>query len=67
MGVSYVIINFKCTYYLFITDAEDLLIGVVGLRELVSAPANMRIADLLITDIVRRYSNEVFGPAHFDN
>ena len=40
------------TYYLFVTDAEDRLLGVIGLRELVSAPAKMFIADFMITDIV---------------
>lgn len=40
------------TYYLFVTDDKGLLLGVVGLRELVTAPAKMPIADLTATDIV---------------
>lgn len=40
------------TYYLFVTDQEGLLLGVLGLRELVTAPTEMPIADLMTTDIV---------------
>lgn len=40
------------TYYLFVTDDADRLVGVVGLRDLVSAPANTLLADLMTTDIV---------------
>jgi magnesium transporter len=40
------------TYYLFITDGKDLLLGVVGLRELVTSPMGTNIADLMNTDLV---------------
>jgi len=40
------------TYYLFVTDDTGILLGVVGLRELVTAPASTPIADLMATDIV---------------
>ncbi len=40
------------TYYLFVTDETNKLLGVVGLRDLVSAPAAMPIADLMRRDIV---------------
>jgi magnesium transporter len=40
------------TYYLFVTGEEDLLLGVVGLRVLVSAPIETHIGDLMKTDIV---------------
>jgi magnesium transporter len=40
------------TYYLFVTDDEELLLGVVGLRELVTAPAEMLVGDLMIRDVV---------------
>lgn len=40
------------TYYLFITDENDLLLGVIGLRALVTAPSDTIIADLMSTDVV---------------
>ncbi len=40
------------TYYLFVTEAEGLLIGVIGLRELVTAPPDASISDHMRTDIV---------------
>jgi magnesium transporter len=40
------------TYYLFVTDKEELLLGVVGLRDLVSAPVSTSVADLMTTDLV---------------
>jgi len=40
------------TYYLFVTALDDRLIGVVGLRDLVTAPADTPIADLMTTDVV---------------
>ena len=40
------------TYYLFVVDDRELLLGVVGLRELVTAPEDRLIVDLMIKDIV---------------
>jgi magnesium transporter len=40
------------TYYLFVTDDEELLLGVVGLRVLVSAPVSTPVANLMTTDLV---------------
>ena len=40
------------TYYLFVTAQDDRLLGVVGLRDLVSAPAETHIADLMTTNVV---------------
>lgn len=40
------------TYYLFVTDDSDVLLGVMGLRELVTAPVDSRIADLMNTEIL---------------
>jgi magnesium transporter len=40
------------TYYLFVTALDDRLLGVVGLRNLVSAPVDTHIADLMATDVV---------------
>ena len=40
------------TYYLFVIDGAELLLGVVGLRDLVSAPADTSVAGLMTTDVV---------------
>ncbi len=40
------------TYYLFVTDEADRLAGVVGLRNLASSPPDVRMADLMETDLV---------------
>jgi magnesium transporter len=40
------------TYYLYVTGEDDLFLGVVGLRDLVSAPAETPIAELMTTDVV---------------
>lgn len=40
------------TYYLFIVDDQDYLYGVLGLRELVTAPEDQRIGDLMTEDVV---------------
>lgn len=40
------------TYYLFVVDDSELLLGVVGLRELVSAPGDTLISELMTQDIV---------------
>lgn len=40
------------TYYLFVTDEKDILLGVVGLRDLVSAAGDTPIAELMETNLV---------------
>jgi magnesium transporter len=40
------------TYYLFITDENNLRKGVIGLCELVTAPADDRMADRMNTEVV---------------
>ncbi len=40
------------TYYLFVTDDQDLLLGVVGLRTLVSAPEESLVENLMTEDVV---------------
>jgi magnesium transporter len=40
------------TYYLFVVDDEEALLGVVGLRELVSASGDMLVGELMIEDVV---------------
>lgn len=40
------------TYYLFVVDEEDRLLGVIGMRDLVTAPVKMPIAERMATDVV---------------
>jgi magnesium transporter len=40
------------TYYLFVVDELDRLLGVIGLRDLVTAPIDMPIEERMATDVV---------------
>lgn len=40
------------TYYLFVVDEAHRLLGVIGLRDLVTAPVKMPIAERMATDVV---------------
>lgn len=42
----------ESTYYLFVVDEVDRLLGVIGLRDLVTTPIDMLIADRMKTDVV---------------
>ena len=42
----------ESTYYLFVLDETDHLLGVIGLRDLVTAPVSMRVAERMTTDAV---------------
>jgi magnesium transporter len=42
----------ESTYYLFVLDENDRLIGVIGLRDLVTSPTNIRIIELMKSDVV---------------
>ena len=42
----------ESTYYLFVVDEVDRLLGVIGLRDLVTAPVDMPIAERTATDVV---------------
>lgn len=39
-------------YYLFVTDENDLLLGVVGLRELVTSHSETLVRDLMVEDVI---------------
>jgi magnesium transporter len=39
-------------YYLFVVDAERKLVGIASLRQLVAAPPNKRIGEMMSTDVV---------------
>jgi magnesium transporter len=40
------------TYYLFVVDEEERLLGVIGLRDLVTVPVDMPIVERMATDVV---------------
>jgi len=42
----------ESTYYLFVVDEADRLLGVIGLRDLVTAPVDMPILERMATDVV---------------
>ena len=42
----------ESTYYLFVVDEVDRLLGVIGLRDLVTMPIDMPIAERMKTDVV---------------
>lgn len=42
----------ESTYYLFVVDKMDRLLGVIGLRDLVTSPIDMPIAERMKTDVV---------------
>jgi magnesium transporter len=42
----------ESTYYLFVVDEKDYLLGVIGLRDLVTTPIDMLIAERMQTDLV---------------
>ncbi|MGD8402773.1 MAG: magnesium transporter [Anaerolineales bacterium] len=42
----------ESTYYLFVVDEVDRLLGVIGLRDLVTTPIDMLITERMKTDVV---------------
>jgi len=40
------------SYYLFVTDENQILLGVLGLRDLVTAPPEARVGERMKTDII---------------
>ena len=42
----------ESTYYLFVVDETDRLLGVISLRDLVTAPVDVRVAERMETDVV---------------
>ena len=42
----------ESTYYLFVLDEEQRLLGVIGLRDLVTAPVDMPVAERTARDVV---------------
>jgi magnesium transporter len=44
--------DIEFTYYVFVKDIVDHLIGVIGLRQLLVSPPNKKIHDIMDTDVV---------------
>ncbi|MCL5996076.1 MAG: magnesium transporter [Chloroflexi bacterium] len=42
----------EMTYYLFVVDRDRKLVGVVSLRQLITAPANKLISDIMDRDVI---------------
>ncbi len=40
------------TYYLFVTDENDILLGVLGLRDLVTSAPEVRVGERMKTDVI---------------
>jgi magnesium transporter len=40
------------TYYLFVVDEEERLLGVIGLRDLVTAPVDLPVSERMVKDAV---------------
>jgi magnesium transporter len=47
----------ETVYYLYVVDNDMRLVGVVSLRQLVVAPTNTRIADLMDPEVIRTYAS----------
>ncbi len=43
----------EAAYYLYVGDAEGLLVGIVSLRQIIVAPPRARIGDLMHPDVIR--------------
>ncbi len=43
----------EATYYLYVVDADERLVGIVGLREMIVAEPGTRIADLMSHDVIQ--------------
>jgi magnesium transporter len=44
--------NAETIYYLYVVDANDRLLGVLSLRELIVSPPDTRVADIMDPDVV---------------
>ena len=49
--------NFEL-YYIYVVDKQNHLLGVVSLRKLLTSPANKKIEDIMISDIVKLHVDD---------
>ena len=45
-------------YYVYVTDKQNHLLGVVSLRKLLTSPINQKVEDIMISDIVRLHVDD---------
>ncbi len=45
-------------YYVYVVDKQNHLLGVVSLRKLLTSPINQKVADIMISDIVRLHVDD---------
>lgn len=45
-------------YYIYVVDKQNHLLGVISLRKLLTSPVNQKVADIMITDIVRLHVDD---------
>lgn len=45
-------------YYVYVTDKQNHLLGVISLRKLLTSPIKQRVEDIMITDIVRLHTDD---------
>ena len=45
-------------YYVYVTDKQNHLMGVVSLRKLLTSPINQKIEDIMISDIVKLHVDD---------
>lgn len=45
-------------YYIYVVDKQNHLLGVVSLRKLLTSPANKKIEDIMISDIVKLHVDD---------
>jgi magnesium transporter len=45
-------------YYIYVTDKQNHLLGVVSLRKLLTSPANKKVEDIMISDIVKLHVDD---------
>lgn len=45
-------------YYIYVTDKQKHLLGVISLRKLLTSPVHQRVEDIMITDIVKLHVDD---------
>ena len=45
-------------YYVYVTDKQNHLMGVVSLRKLLTSPVNQKVEDIMISDIVKLHVDD---------
>lgn len=45
-------------YYIYVTDKQNHLLGVVSLRKLLTSPINQKVEDIMISDIVKLHVDD---------